>query len=301
MISVVVDGGQTKTEVMLIDGEERVESWLERPILHPASSEGMTRLTEIVTSLLTKLTSLHKGKNSYQLAFSLSGFHGEAFIVSHIQNLVQTFPLLITKTLVIPDYVGNWSSVTNGGPGIVILSGGGTIAYGENEQGKSCRLGGWGHLLGDEGSGYWFGLETIKAALRSMNGLTDITPLQEVVKDYFHINQEFELTHALYSGRYSDQEIAFLLPKLDEIVQKGDPIAIDIIQTGVSYLVKLGVKMVEKLGDIPIYTSGGVFRALSIQKEFLHQMQVKGLLVKNHTIVKPAYGILRYLELHKKE
>ncbi len=299
MIYVVVDGGQTKTEVTVTDGKERVESWLESPILHPASTEGMNRLTEIVTSLLTKLTSLYMEEDSFQLAFSLSGFHGESFIESHIKKLVQAFPFPNTNTLVMPDYVGNWLSVTNGAPGIVVISGGGSISYGENEQGKTCRLGGWGHVLGDEGSGYWFGLQTIKAALRSMNGLSEFTPLQEVVKDYFQISQEFELTHALYSGRFSDQKIALLLPKLDEIAQKGDPIAKEIVRSGISFLVELGVKMVEKLGNVPIHTSGGVFRAVSIQQGFLHQMHEKGLSVKNDVIVKPGHGIFRYLKKHR--
>ncbi|WP_312470331.1 BadF/BadG/BcrA/BcrD ATPase family protein [Neobacillus sp.] len=295
MIYVVVDGGQTKTEVTVKDKNNEVRSWLESPILHPASTAGMNRLTEIVVSVLTKLSSICDEENSLKLAFSLSGFHGEEFIEAHIKQLVDAFSLRVTNTLVIPDYVGNWLSVTDGSPGIVILSGGGTIAYGENERGEKCRLGGWGHLLGDEGSGYWFGLQTIKAALRSMNGLSNYTLLQEVVKKYFQVNGEFELTHVLNSGRISDQEIALLLPELDRVAMSGDLVAEEIVRSGVTLLVELGVKMTEKLGNVPIYTSGGVFRATSIKQEFLSQFQEKNLSIQNDVIVKPGDGVLRYM------
>jgi len=70
-----------------------------------------------------------------------------------------------------PDYVGNWAAATAGEPAIMVLSGGGAVAYGRDASGHSARSGGWGHLLGDEGSGYWIGLEAIKMVFRAHDGM----------------------------------------------------------------------------------------------------------------------------------
>ena len=52
-------------------------------------------------------------------------------------------------------------------PGVVVISGTGSISYGRNAQGEAARSGGWGYVLGDEGSGYWIGRSAIRAVLRA--------------------------------------------------------------------------------------------------------------------------------------
>ena len=47
-------------------------------------------------------------------------------------------------------------------PGVVIIAGTGSIAYGHNGQGQAARAGGWGYVLGDEGSGYWIGRHALR-------------------------------------------------------------------------------------------------------------------------------------------
>src|SRR4030095_5169289 len=51
-------------------------------------------------------------------------------------------------------------------PGIVIVAGTGSIAYGRNAKGEAARAGGWGYVLGDEGSGYWIGRLALRAVVR---------------------------------------------------------------------------------------------------------------------------------------
>lgn len=51
-------------------------------------------------------------------------------------------------------------------PGILIISGTGSVVVGRNAAGKTARAGGWGHLLGDHASGYWIGLTGLRHAIR---------------------------------------------------------------------------------------------------------------------------------------
>ena len=55
-------------------------------------------------------------------------------------------------------------------PGVVLIAGTGSIAYGVNHDGFAARAGGWGYVLGDEGSGYWIGRQALAAVVREADG-----------------------------------------------------------------------------------------------------------------------------------
>ena len=66
------------------------------------------------------------------------------------------------RWIVVNDVVGAWATATGGGPGVAAISGTGSNVFGvggEGAEARAWRAGGWGHLLGDEGSGYWLGIE----------------------------------------------------------------------------------------------------------------------------------------------
>ena len=69
------------------------------------------------------------------------------------------------RVVVVNDALVALEAAIPGGPGVVIISGTGSIAYGRNAAGEAARAGGWGYVLGDEGSGYWIG----RAALRAVD------------------------------------------------------------------------------------------------------------------------------------
>src|SRR5690606_18783722 len=70
------------------------------------------------------------------------------------------------RVLVVNDALVALEAGAPGQPGIVIISGTGSICYGRNADGMAARSGGWGYVLGDEGSGYWIGRAALRAVLR---------------------------------------------------------------------------------------------------------------------------------------
>ncbi len=68
------------------------------------------------------------------------------------------------------------------GPGVIVIAGTGSIAYGRNDRGDVARAGGWGHVISDEGSGYWIGVEATRAALRARDQGADSTVLRELME-----------------------------------------------------------------------------------------------------------------------
>ncbi len=84
------------------------------------------------------------------------------------------------RTLVVNDALVALEAGAPGEAGVVIISGTGSIAYGRNRRNEGARAGGWGHVLGDEGSGFWIGRAAMRAVLREADRRgprTALTPL----------------------------------------------------------------------------------------------------------------------------
>jgi N-acetylglucosamine kinase-like BadF-type ATPase len=93
-----------------------------------------------------------------------------------LESLLPGVPLRLE-----PDLVAAWAGATGGRPGIVLVVGTGTVAYGRDSGGRGARAGGWGPLFGDEGGGYWVGCEALRAVARAHDGRGPETALQRLV------------------------------------------------------------------------------------------------------------------------
>ncbi len=158
-----VDGGQTKTTVLLSnENGEPIHSWEVGPLTTPSKPGATDNLRRVVRGVCEEARqSVESRSHGYPEAacFSLTGYlEGDEQIPALVQEETQRILPNIERVHTVPDYVGSWAAATRGEPGIIVISGGGAVAYGRNVSGVSLRVGGWGHLLGDEGSGYWIGL-----------------------------------------------------------------------------------------------------------------------------------------------
>src|SRR5437588_9656683 len=102
-------------------------------------------------------------------------------------------------------------------PGIVIVSGTGSIAYGRNANGEAARAGGWGHMIGDEGSGYWIGREALTAVMRAGDGRGPATRLTREILAHFNVDDESRLPRIVYDRDAPRASVAALGP----IAQRG--------------------------------------------------------------------------------
>lgn len=93
--------------------------------------------------------------------------------------------------------------------GVVIISGTGSLAYGINSLGEKARSGGWGHIAGDEGSGYEIGIMAIKAALRSYDGREPSTILLPQIMKELELERPEQLIRFIYQ-QAGKQDIAAL-------------------------------------------------------------------------------------------
>ena len=119
--------------------------------------------------------------------------------------------------------------------GVLILAGTGSVAYGVRADGQSILLGGWGYLLGDEGSGYWLGMEAIKACIHDIEKRGQPTSLTDAILYNHHLNKRTDLLNWIYSETRIAEIAQFATIVLDHAKQ-GDAVALDIVQRGAKYL-----------------------------------------------------------------
>jgi N-acetylglucosamine kinase-like BadF-type ATPase len=152
------------------------------------------------------------------------------------------------------------------GPGIVLISGTGSIAYGRNNRGEAARAGGWGYVLGDEGSGYWIGRTAIRAVLRESDRRGPRTRLTDLLLAHFGVKRPQDLMHAVYYRGVKPPEIAALAPYVQEAFTQGDEVAAGIMDGTARELAGYAVTVARRLRmeDEPftLLLSGGIFRGL---------------------------------------
>ncbi|TEU13103.1 ATPase [Candidatus Bathyarchaeota archaeon] len=133
-------------------------------------------------------------------------------------------------------------------PGVVVISGTGSIAFGLNEEGETTRAGGWGWRLGDEGSGYDIGHKALIASLKDFDGRGPPTSLTEKVKTALGLGDLSELVDRVYNGDMGSREVAALVHLVREAAGEGDEVATGIMEEAGEELGIAASAVIRRLG-----------------------------------------------------
>lgn len=150
-------------------------------------------------------------------------------------------------------------------PGIIVMAGTGSIAYGVDDNGHRVRAGGFGPLLGDEGSGYWIGLRGLRAALRAFDGRDEATVLTARLAESLGLSGAEGFAQYPYEpARLKPASVAALAPAVFRAAREGDPIAAGILDEAAAELALLARTVAKRLeGGVQLLLTygGGLFRA----------------------------------------
>ena len=121
------------------------------------------------------------------------------------------------------------SAGTPHGCGVALIAGTGSLAYGRNERGDTARVGGWGYLMGDEGSGYALAVAGLRAAMRTADGRGPATLLLDRFQQRLGANRPQQLVEVIYAPDMDRRRLAQLAPLVLETAEAGDPVAIHLV------------------------------------------------------------------------
>ncbi len=171
-----------------------------------------------------------------------------------------------SRVLVVNDALVGLVAGARDEPGVAINAGTGSIVYGRNANGEAARAGGWGHMIGDEGSGYWIGRESLAAVMRAADGRGPGTHLTAEILPHFGVDDESRLPRIVYDRELPRVSVAALGPIVQRVAEWGDAVATRILERAAEELVLAAQSVVTRLemrGDaFTFYLAGGVFRVV---------------------------------------
>jgi glucosamine kinase len=138
-------------------------------------------------------------------------------------------------TLAVNDVVAAWAAGSLASPGIAAISGTGSNTFGVNSRGAAWRCGGWGHIVGDEGSGYLVAVKAIRAVLAYRDGRNDWTELVPRLLDFYGLRQIEDIKPVIYQD-FDKARIASFAQQVAEAAHRGDELATGIFQQAAAAL-----------------------------------------------------------------
>lgn len=211
------------------------------------------------------------------LGLSLSGCEDDATNEELKQGFMKKFPSLSLSYYVCSDTMGSIATASENG-GLVIISGTGSNSFLLNPDGSTARCGGWGYLLGDEGSAFWVADQAIKIFIDEEDNRRcpphDTTYIRKAIFEHFKITDRFGLLEHCYTN-FSKAVYAGLCARLATGAHAGDALCLHIFhEAGRSLgeyvgalLPSISKELLNKPNGLPIICVGAVWNSFDLMEK----------------------------------
>ncbi|KLE17161.1 BadF/BadG/BcrA/BcrD ATPase family protein [Clostridium sp. C8] len=203
-----IDGGGTKTKYLLVN--EGLQKVCEREgstiHIHQVGVEGIkSQLKENISKICEEVNISTK-----DIAYAFAGVPGYGESLDDMVKIDEA----IKEVMEVPysidnDAVNGWAGGTACKPGVNVVAGTGSIAYGRNAEGKLARCGGFGPGIGDDGSAYWIALRTINEYTKQKDGRSEKTVLVDILEKEYNISYKYEIVDIAFNRlKFNRTELA---------------------------------------------------------------------------------------------
>lgn len=268
-----VDGGGTSTELGLVTDTGEVLATHSAPTCYyPGSSEGV----ELVRRVLAEAVETVSGRADLAPAtfdfafFGLPGYGESSADLGALDAAPRTV-LGHDRYVCDNDMVCGWAGSLGLVDGINVVSGTGSIAYARRGE-VSARVGGWGEVFGDEGSGYWIAVRALQTAARMSDGRLPAGPLLPLLRERLELSTDLDLVDVVLNRWHSDRtSVAALSRVAVDAARRGDDAAARILTEAGAELAghvmtartRVGFTATER---VRVSYSGGVFAATEVRE-----------------------------------
>ena len=259
-----IDGGGSRTRAVAINAQGEIlgRCWEGCGNFQRLGAEGLIALVE---RLREKLGVAGQKPEGLCLALAGAGRSAE-------QEAIEGLALLRhwgKNVKAISDAQGALEGAHGGSAGLVVIAGTGSMVLGKNKEGALARAGGWGPVLGDEGSGYALGLEGIRAVLRSRDGWGERTCLERELLRGAGLEDWDQIIAKVYGNGWERKDIAALCPLVCRAARQGDRVAKGVVEAGGRALGAQVVAVARGLGLTGAIAAAGVGGVLENQLDLL--------------------------------
>ena len=261
-----IDGGGTHTRASIVDGDK---------VLGYGESGSIKRLrvgaeaAEANLRIVLKDVYAQAGVKGVRAACCGVASVSMPGIAEWITDVFNDFG--VERSDIVGDQVIALDAAFHGGPGILQIAGTGSNTIGRAPDGSQESAGGWSSHLGDEGSGYWIGLHSVRRALRAYDH-EQPTRILEKVGELWGTPDLDDLVN-LGDGT-PRPDFAALAPIIDKLAEAGDPVALSVLQQAAADLVEFVLLVRDKLrrklaikGEVPVAWTGSVIEKMRLVRE----------------------------------
>jgi len=253
-----IDAGGTKTVGLLADESGKVIS--------KSISGGANLVTKgelaVEKVLFDVIESLEAPEPLAALCLGIAGVGqpgADQVIGEVLRRLGQRQPTRVVNDALVALVAGAPSGI-----GIVVVAGTGSIAYGVDPDGHVARSGGWGYLLGDEGSAFWLGHYAVRHAIRAADGRGVATTLYPLICEKLGVSEPTELVKWFYDQELSRNRVADLASLVETASVDGDEAAETLMDQAAKHLASAARAVANHLkfpDRHPVVLAGGAFKA----------------------------------------
>lgn len=253
-----IDGGGTRTTALVTDESGQELARLEGAagiidVLEPEA--GAHRLADLATHALAEARIAERA-SVLCCALAGAGREGER---SSMERALSALGVAIEVT-VCTDVEAAMQDAFGSGPGILVIAGTGSIAWGRSADGRCVRAGGWGQVLGDEGSSYALGRAALGLAMREYDGRGEFAGFMKAVLAHTRVSSEDGLVR--WAAAASKADIARLAGIVFDAAAAGSPSAQDVIDDAAAEIALHASALYDRLGpwDTPptVALAGGL-------------------------------------------
>ncbi len=256
------------------------------PCNHARASEGRRKFLAAVADSVNAAATAAGLREAPEFAAACMGFSGgpddkEALA----REIVRAERYLVTNDAFIA-----LAGATAGAPGIIVIAGTGSIAFGRNAAGATARAGGWGYLFGDEGGAFDVVRQALRAVLRHEEGWGTRTSLSEALLDATGARDANDLLHRFYTDEYPRDRVAAFAKLVDDAARAGDKVASDILGSAAQSLATIAATVRRQLfaagSAVEVRYSGGVFASEPLLARFRMLVELED----GNRVTAPQYG-----------
>ena len=273
------DGGGTKTDCCLLDGRGAVVGEGHGGPANPLRSGYDGAFASLREAAADAIASANiRPAEITRVCAGLAGA-GRQNVVRHmLEFLSQEFPDALTR--VVADYEIALEAAVGSRPGVVLIAGTGSVAYGRNAAGETARGGGYGSWIGDEGSAFEIGRRAVAAVARSRDADGPVTVMAEMISAHLACPDWDELMVRIMN--HPDDVFPKLFPVVAAAANFDDSAAKEILFASAIGLGNLAMIVVRRLGmksqQFPLVKCGGVFGHSQVLDSLLDSVLASGAL-----------------------
>lgn len=292
-IKIGVDGGGSKTEIVALDQTGRILCCLRKP----ASNYHVVGIEQASRHIIDGIREAWQEEPLEGIGISLSGIDTPkdwGIMAVCLKEAVMALgqekeiPFQNVSVVLENDVFGALMSVQGKFSGNVLAVGTGSVALGINLEGDVIRVGGWGHLIGDQGGGYDIGRKALTAMAASFDGYGPKSLLEATITEHLGLAQVYEISDWVYQSKRTNTEVAALVPVIVETARMGDFVSKLILVEAGRALGLLTRALLRKTKGFEVGLVGGIGHIWEfVEPSFLSTIQEE---FPTPQILKPKYS-----------